>query len=150
MILQIAIGTVVMLATIAAGGISLWWVEAGFLKRMDWLTRGSHPLKLLVLLSGTAAWSLGIVTLGVWTWAIVIDLLGLFPTLEASVYFALVSFTTLGYGDVVLADDWRLLGGMMAANGFIIFGILVAGINDLFREVRHLQRRGARAGRAAR
>jgi len=31
-------------------------------------------------------------------------------------------FTTLGYGDVVLSDRWRLLSSLQAANGIIMFG----------------------------
>ena len=52
--------------------------------------------------------------------------LGLFPSLEQAVYFALVAFTTLGYGDVLLPKEWQLLGGMAAANGLLNFGLLIA------------------------
>ena len=33
-----------------------------------------------------------------------------------------VTFTTLGYGDIVLPDRWRLLSSFEAANGIIMFG----------------------------
>ena len=35
---------------------------------------------------------------------------GAFPTMAASFYFAVVTYTTLGYGDIVLAEDLRALG----------------------------------------
>ena len=34
----------------------------------------------------------------------------------------MVTFTTLGYGDVLLDEEWRLLASFEAANGIIIFG----------------------------
>jgi hypothetical protein len=38
-----------------------------------------------------------------------------------AVYFSLVTFTTLGYGDVTLAEDWRVLGAFESANGVTMF-----------------------------
>jgi hypothetical protein len=39
----------------------------------------------------------------------------LFPDFNTSLYFSIVSYTTVGYGDVVLRDPgWRLLGGVEA------------------------------------
>ncbi|UDQ90059.1 potassium channel family protein [Xanthobacter autotrophicus] len=37
-------------------------------------------------------------------------------------YFAFVNFTTLGYGDLIPARPWRILGPMTAANGMLLFG----------------------------
>ena len=34
----------------------------------------------------------------------------------------MVTFTTLGYGDVLLNERWRILGSFEAANGIIMFG----------------------------
>ncbi len=43
-------------------------------------------------------------------------------TLERSVYFSLVTFTTLGYGDITLQPGPRLLSGIEAMNGIFLFG----------------------------
>lgn len=147
MFAQIALGTGLMLLTIAVAGISLWWVETRLRRHHDWLTRTPHGPKLMVLLCGAAVWVLGIVTFGVWLWALTFRLLGLFDALEPAVYFALVSFTTLGYGDLLLPAAWRLLGGMAAANGFVTFGILIASLVEALRHVRIAQiTREGRAG----
>lgn len=44
------------------------------------------------------------------------------PDVETAFYFSMVTFTTLGYGDVVLTGEWRTLASIQAANGVIIFG----------------------------
>jgi hypothetical protein len=35
----------------------------------------------------------------------------------------MVNFTSLGYGDLVMSEDWRLLGAMEAAGGILMFGV---------------------------
>ena len=41
-------------------------------------------------------------------------------TFEEALYFSIVTFTTLGFGDIILNDDWRILGSLEAANGIIV------------------------------
>jgi hypothetical protein len=58
----------------------------------------------------------------VWIWAMLYLVLGAVGTLEKAVYFSTVTFTTLGYGDIVLDEEWRLLSSFEAANGLLMFG----------------------------
>ncbi len=53
-------------------------------------------------------------------WAAFYRLRGVFDTLEEAVYFSLVTFTTVGYGDVVLPQHWRLMGGCEAVVGILM------------------------------
>lgn len=46
---------------------------------------------------------------------------------ETAVYFSAVTFTTLGYGDIVLESaQWRLLTGIEALNGVLLLGLSTA------------------------
>ena len=58
----------------------------------------------------------------VWIWAGLYLLLGVFDSVEAATYFSTVTFTTLGYGDIVLEPPLRLLAAFQAANGLFLFG----------------------------
>ena len=49
------------------------------------------------------------------------------------VYFAFVNYTTLGYGDVLPAERWRLLGPITAMNGVLLFGWSTAVIFEVLR-----------------
>ena len=62
----------------------------------------------------------------VWIWALALLLLGAFQTIELSVYFALASFTTLGYGDITLGEDIRVFGAFSAVTGMLTFGVSTA------------------------
>ena len=55
-------------------------------------------------------------------WAATYLHLGAFATFEPALYFSMVTFTTLGYGDIVLSDDFRLIASFEAANGTMMFG----------------------------
>lgn len=49
-----------------------------------------------------------------------------FSGLHDAVYFSSVTYTTLGYGDIVLAGEWRMLSSFEATNGMLLFGLSTA------------------------
>ena len=136
MFLQIAVGTALLLVNITVAAIAAMVLEGLLVRTHHWLLREPHQPKLVLLLAGVSLWVLGVVTAGVWVWALAYRGLGIFTTLEEAVYFSLVSYTTLGFGDVLLHPEWRLLAGMEAANGFLNFGLLTALLIEGLRQVR--------------
>ena len=42
--------------------------------------------------------------------------------LSSAVYFSAVTYTTTGYGDLVLPEEWRLVGGVEALTGILMCG----------------------------
>jgi Ion channel len=44
------------------------------------------------------------------------------PSLEASFYFSSVTYATIGYGDIVLPETWRLLAAMEGLTGILMCG----------------------------
>jgi hypothetical protein len=62
-------------------------------------------------------------TLEIWLWAVLYIYLGEFADMSRALYFSTVTFTTLGYGDVVLTDSWQLLSSLEAAGGILLFGL---------------------------
>jgi voltage-gated potassium channel len=72
-------------------------------------------------------------------WALFFVLIGELPDLESAAYFSLTSYTTVGYGDVVLPEPWRLLGPLEAAVGVLMLGwstgILVAVIGVIYGQL---------------
>ena len=61
----------------------------------------------------------------------------LFDDLETSLYFSLGTYTTIGYGDVVLPQRWRLLGAVEGISGVLLCGLstafIFAIVNALFK-----------------
>lgn len=136
MFVQIAVGTGLLLINITMAAVAAMVLEVIFVRVHGWLLREPHRPKLVLLLAGVSLWVLGVVTAGTWVWALAYDALHVFPSIEESVYFSLVAYTTLGLGDIVPAENWRLLAGMEAANGFLNFGLLTALLIEALRQIR--------------
>ena len=148
MFIQIAVGSGLLVLNIIIAAVAAMVLEVAFQRWHPWLLREPHRPKLVLLLVGVPIWVLGVITAGVWLWAFAFVELGAFATLEESVYFALVAYTTLGLGDVILPFDWRILSGMAAANGLLNFGLLTALLIEALRQVRlgqaeHRRRQGS-------
>ena len=60
-------------------------------------------------------------------WAVLFVWLGEFSDFETAFYHSVVNFTSLGYGDIVMSEKWRLLGALEAANGILMFGLSSGG-----------------------
>jgi hypothetical protein len=72
-------------------------------------------------------------------WALFFVAVGGLPDLETAVYFSLASYATVGYGDVVLPEPWRLLGPIEGTVGVLMLGwstgILVAVIGVIYGQL---------------
>ena len=67
-------------------------------------------------------------------WSLAYAILDVVPAGADVLYFAFVNYTTLGYGDVVPIERWRLLGPMAAMNGVLLFGWSTAVIFEVLRQ----------------
>lgn len=139
MFIQIALGTGLLLINVMIMAVAAFLLEVVFRRVHPWVIAPPQRPKLLLLLVGVCFWVLAVVTTGVWIWAMALNGLGAFPTLEAAVYFSLVAFTTLGLGDVLAPQEWRILSVMAAVNGFLSFGLLTALLVETLRQVRLAQ-----------
>ena len=136
MLVQIAIGTVILLVNILVAAFAALLLEVAFRRWHPWLVSAPQRPKLVLMLVCVGIWVLGVVTVCVWTWALTLWWLGAFQTIEQSVYYSLVAFSTLGLGDVVPPPAWRILSAMAAVNGFLSFGLLTALMVEALRQVR--------------
>jgi len=67
-------------------------------------------------------------------WSLAYGIFNAAPDNTHLLYFAFVNYTTLGYGDVVPVECWRLLGPMTAMNGILLFGWSTAVIFEVLRK----------------
>ena len=95
------------------------------------LWRSTLMLALFVL------WLFLATILEVWTWALLYLALDAVTTLDEAAYFSMETFTTLGYGDITLDKNWRLLSSFEGANGLLMFGwstaLVFAAIQWIYR-----------------
>lgn len=75
----------------------------------------------------------------IWLYAGLYLLIGAITRLEAALYFSVSSYTTVGYGDFVLSEDWRLLGAIESANGIILLGWSTAFFVSIVGRIRWIE-----------
>lgn len=73
------------------------------------------------------SWVLTILILGTFAqvavWAGLFIMLGEFQSIDEAVYHSAVNFATLGYGDIVMSSEHKLLGPLQAINGVLMIGV---------------------------
>tara|TARA_B100000378_G_scaffold225284_1_gene189083 strand:+ start:205 stop:684 length:480 start_codon:yes stop_codon:yes gene_type:complete len=77
--------------------------------------------------------------LEIWLYAGFYLLVGAIAEFEAALYFSTSSYTTVGYGDLVLDARWRLLGAIEGANGLILLGWSTAFFVAIVGRIRGLE-----------
>jgi len=68
-------------------------------------------------------------------WAVLFLACGEVSTFEKAFYYSAENYTSLGYGDIILSERWRLLGPLEAVNGVLLFGL---STSVLFAVLSHL------------
>ena len=135
MLLQMLVGSLVISLTIV---IEVTFIFAAiYLLSHHHITKflGSEFLALVLTLTFVALWLLGAFSLSTWLWAFTFISLDCFSSFEEALYFSMVAFTSLGFGDVILPSEWRLLSGPIVANGLILFGLNTAFLIETLRRI---------------
>ena len=144
MLRQLLVGAAVSVCNIAIHGLVMATVVqlASRIAGMRGTVRQSLRLNIVMV----AAASIAIVPVlmvahlsEVMVWSLAYVIVKAAPAGADPVYFAFVNYTTLGYGDVIPVERWRLLGPITAMNGVLLFGWSTAVI---FEVLRRTARRG--------
>jgi len=118
------------------------WLRFSTLETLTSLTQQAFVLGLVF----AVVIGLSLIETGIW--AAFYYYRDLFSNFETALYFSLGTYSTIGYGDVVLPQRWRLLGGIEGISGVLLCGLsgafIFAVLNVLFQSrVQNLSRRAA-------
>lgn len=126
MILPVSISLAIIVATILIHGFgTTWWVNRLFRKHKLAQQQNWDLNKALYILSGTAIFlmMLHFAEIAIWAMAyLTIPGIKELQSLEEAVYFSMVTYATLGYGDITLGPRWRIMSGFEAMDGILLFG----------------------------
>jgi hypothetical protein len=111
---------------LARGTVSFWSATWALVRIASW-TVFLHLLQILV-------WAF------VYAWRDV----GQVADFTSAAYFSAVTYTTTGYGDLVLPEEWRLVGGVEALTGILMCGLSTGMFFAVFSEFFELDRKGGR------
>lgn len=121
MLIQIVLGAGMIVATTLIQGVFTMFGIEVLRNNLD-----RHHARSLVRatlkLAAFVLWLFLAMIVQVWVWAMLYLALGALEGVSKTVYFSTVTFTTLGFGDITLSEEWRLLSSFEAANGLLMFG----------------------------
>ncbi|MNV61478.1 Ion channel [compost metagenome] len=133
MLLNLLVGLPVMLLCLVMEAIFVTLClryYANHYKRFKDSGRSHKTLALDILLLGMVMLLMLLMLLGNFAqmiiWAALFMLIGEFEEGATAMYYSAVNFATLGYGDIVMSERWRMLGPLEAANGILMFGVSTA------------------------
>jgi hypothetical protein len=67
----------------------------------------------------------------VWIWAHILLATGALHSMEEALYFSISTYTTLGFGDVIVGEEFRVFASMEAVTGMLGFGLSTAFLVSL-------------------
>ena len=90
-----------------------------------------------------ASWVVFLHLLQILVWAFMYAWRGAMPDFTTAAYFSAVTYTTTGYGDYVLPEEWHLVGGVEALTGILMCGLSTGMFFVVFSEIFDLKRQPA-------
>jgi voltage-gated potassium channel Kch len=137
--LLFAFGLMALCVAIHAAGLgaALRWLDGSTPARTFW--------RLTRLLIGIAGWTIFVHLIEITLWALFYTWKEGMPDLQSALYFSSVTYTTTGYGDLVLPKEWRLVGGIEALTGILMCGWSTGFFFAIFSQI-HLTMKQTRTG----
>jgi voltage-gated potassium channel Kch len=136
MIQQLLFALALTSATVAIHAIGTVYVVIPAARLWNEKSKSQTPLRPIWVLTRLVGFLLVLHLVEMAVWAAAFTAAGILPDFETSLYFSLKSYTTVGYGDVLPPERWRLLGPIEAAVGVLMLGwstsIIVAAVARIY------------------
>jgi len=133
--MQILFGSVVLIVC-SIVHVSILVATVSVMRRLVKRIEGwSRPARTFGLLSLGFGAVVAAHTMQIWIWAFTLMASGALETFETAMYFALVTSTTVGYGDLTLGESFRIFGAFAGVTGLLTFGLSTAILVGLFERL---------------
>ena len=136
MLKQLILATLMVLLTVGIHLVGLALLMR-VLRTHTRLFRRLQFMPLTLLLAATIG-IFAIHTIEIWLFAALYLRLQAFSDFEQALYFSTVSYASIGYGDVLMPKDWRILGAIEGAAGIIMLGWSTAFLVSLLTQLKLL------------
>ena len=126
MIANLVFGALVVSLNVIVHTVGLVLLSRWMPTIVRWFRLHRHSLGKTVAMVTTVLGLFAVHSVEVWIWAFAHLATGVVNGLEDAVYFSTVTFSTLGYGDIIPSREWRVFAAIEGMNGFILIGWSIA------------------------
>lgn len=121
LVTNLALGTLMISLTVVIHTFGLMGVTHVMSFVTDRIRLHGHRSRMLAM-NTVVIGVFAVLTAEVWLWAASFTLIGVVDDFETALYFSTITFSTVGYGDVVPHPEWRMLAALEGVNGFLLIG----------------------------
>ena len=121
MLLPVLIAGGLVVATVVIHAVGFDVLLRAIVRSRALDTTGFAPVTRWVI--GLTCWLVVIHLAEISVWGIFYVSQGCLPDAESALYFSGVTYTTVGYGDLVLPTPWRMLAPLEALTGMLMGGL---------------------------
>ena len=115
-------GGVMLVVIVLIHGAGLGRIVAHYKRKADVLRKkGIHPHLATFIFASAILLMLVLHVTEAAIWGVVLNKFGLIASLRDSMYFSANTYTTIGYGLMILPQSWRELAPIMAISGLFTF-----------------------------
>ncbi|MBP1848596.1 potassium channel family protein [Rhizobium halophytocola] len=132
MLVNLSLGTLMISVTVVIHTFGLIGITYA-MGRITALFRNRQHRSRILAMNTVVLGVFGVLTAEIWFWAMCYHLIGFTGSFADALYFATITFSTVGYGDIVPPEEWRMLAALEGINGFLLIGwstayLVTAGI----------------------
>lgn len=118
---NLALGTLMISLTVLIHTFGLMGVTHVISWVTDRIRLHGHRSRMLAM-NTVVIGVFAVLTAEVWLWAASFTLIGVVDDFETALYFSTITFSTVGYGDVVPYPEWRMLAALEGVKDFLLIG----------------------------
>jgi hypothetical protein len=132
-------GSVMLVVIVLIHGAGLDRIIERYKRRSEVLRRKSwHPYLATSLFAATILLMLFLHVFEICVWGVALNRTGLITNFRDSMYFSANTYTTIGYGVMVLPYNWRELSPLMAISGLFTFAWTTGELFSIVEQQRQL------------
>lgn len=135
--LGVSAGLAVLTVIMHLAGLAV--LLTGIRRRSDGIDGPGHPMIQTGFIVGVVLALFVVHGLEIGVFAVAYLVLGEVDSVEAAIYFSTSTFTTLGYGDVIISDSWRIVAAVEGLVGFLLLGWSTAFLVSVIGRLRALE-----------
>ncbi|MEO0319526.1 MAG: hypothetical protein AAF199_01380 [Pseudomonadota bacterium] len=133
-LLGLAIGLVIFTTCLHSAAIAA--MAAVFRPLLGRVENGVRPIRDLFILVMASTWLMLAHAVEIAVWATCFHRVGMRDSLLDAYYLASLCYTTLGLDGLEIAREFEIFPGIVAANGFLLFGMSTAFLLEIFSRLR--------------